>query len=255
MDTEYQVAKVSSICFWHAELLSIQLKPEQLVSFIPGQYIRVALDIFDERIARPYSIVSRFGDEDIELYLNASSEQRVADGSLASRLRQCAVGDNVFLSKQAYGYLTLDEVPEGKNLWLIASGVGLAPFMSIIRSQEVFRRFGSVFLVHSVRNEVDLGYKSEIQEQIKVHNNLHYLPFVSRMRDADSLSYSGRITDALTSGFLEDQAECTIEVPHSQVMMCGNPELIDDFSQLLVSRGLQRNRRRRPGNITLEKFW
>ena len=236
---------------WTPGLSSLRFGHQYQADFIAGQYIRVALEIDGVPVVRPYSIVNAPGEQGIEIYVVASDDKY--QGALSTRLLALDVGSEILMNiDQMYGYLTLDEVPDGNNLWLLASGVGLAPFISILRHGQVFQRFRSIYLVHSTRWCAELGYAQELMQLVEMHSHFRYIPFVTR-ESADNVAH-GRITDAIENGHLESMAGCTIDMD-SQCMICGNPELINDCARLLGARGLERNRRRRIGNITVEKFW
>ena len=242
---------VQKVQFWAEDLFSIRFSADNFFAFEAGQYLRVALEQGSELIVRPYSIASSPKQKEIELYVSVTKDEY--QGVVSSYLSQLKVGDPLLVDyRQAYGYLTINEVPEAQHLWLLASGVGLAPFLSIVRLGEVFERFSSVYLIHSARFASELGYADELRELQQINTQFRYLPFITR--ESKEGIFSGRITNAIDTGHLEKIADCKIN-NDSQFMICGNPNLIDECTQLLKSRGLRRNRRRAPGHITVEKFW
>ena len=252
MQERFTTTTVDHLHRWTSGLSSLRFGSQYQPDFIAGQYIRVGLEVDGVPIIRPYSIVNAPGEQGIEIYVVAASDDQY-QGALSSRLLALDVGSDILVNMdQMYGYLTLDEVPDAKNLWLLASGVGLAPFMSMLRHGRVFQRFSAVYLVHSTRWLAELGYAQELMQLAEMHSHFRYIPFVTR-ESADNVAH-GRITDAIENGQLESLAGCAIDI-HSQCMMCGNPALINDCTSLLRARGLERNRRRRVGNITVEKFW
>jgi ferredoxin--NADP+ reductase len=147
------------------------------------------------------------------------------------------------------GFLVLSEVPDAETLWLISTGTGIAPFISILRTETPWRRFRNVVLVHAVRHARELVYRDVVQQM----PSLRYISVVSR-EDAPG-SLSGRIPALVRDGRLEAAAGLKLAPETSQVMLCGNPDMLKDTSAVLVERGMRKNRRRTPGHITSESFW
>jgi ferredoxin--NADP+ reductase len=144
-------------------------------------------------------------------------------------------------------------VPEAETLWLVSTGTGLAPFLSILSTETPWRRFGSIVLVHAVRHARELVYRERIGELLRNHHNaFHYVTFVSRETAQGALS--GRIPAAMRDGRLEAAAGLPLD-QRSHVMLCGNPDMLKDASSALAERGLRKHRRRNPGHITVESFW
>jgi len=142
----------------------------------------------------------------------------------------------------------LSEVPDAETLWLISTGTGLAPFLSILRTETPWRRFRKVVLVHAVRYAHELTYREMIAA-----TPARYVTFVSREQAAGSLA--GRIPAAIADGRLEQAAGVELAPDTSQVMLCGNPQMLKDAAAALMARGLRKHRRRAPGHITVESFW
>jgi ferredoxin/flavodoxin---NADP+ reductase len=232
---------------WNVRLFSLRIKAP-FKDFMPGQFIRVALDIDGERVARPYSLVSNPGDGFLEIYFNI-----VPAGPLSPRLAELEVGNEIFVSSRANGFLTVDEVPECKHLWLLATGTGVGPFLSILKSENVWQRFKKVVLAYSVRDLSELSY----YEQISAIENLHgeqfvFVPFVTREEVEGAIQQ--RIPQSIEDGSLEKRAVITINENDSHIMMCGNSEMISSVSECLEKRGLRKHRRREPGHFTSEKY-
>jgi ferredoxin--NADP+ reductase len=214
----------------------------------PGQWVNLALTIDGERVKRPYSVASAAGDP-LEFYL-----LRVDGGALSPRLWQLAVGGEVEVEDQAYGFFTLEHVPVAQDLWLVASGTGLGPFMALVRDDATWERFEHVVLVHGVRHADDLGYRGELERlETERGGRLRYLRYVTR-EQARSCERE-RVTVALESGNLERSAGRALDPDSSHLMLCGNPAMIDDMQALLGTRGMRRHRSRKPGHITVESYW
>jgi ferredoxin--NADP+ reductase len=176
----------------------------------------------------------------------------VPEGPLSPRLARLQPGDRLYLAPNPAGFLVLSEVPDAETLWLVSTGTGLAPFLSILRTEAPWRRFKNVVLVHAVRNAKELVYRDLILE-ISGKQKLRYVTFVSREPHPGSLS--GRIPAAVRDGRLEQAAGLEIAPESSQVLLCGNPDMLKDATAALMERGLRKHRRRNPGQISVESFW
>jgi len=220
----------------------------QLPAFAPGQFARVGLDVDGERIARPYSLVNSPGEGVTEIYFN-----EVADGPLSPRLAALRPGDELWVNERITGFLTIDEVPDARHLWLLATGTGVGPFVAILKDDRTRERFERVILVHSVRTAAELGYREHLQRLCEQYaDHLRYLPAVTREQVPGALTE--RIPHAIASGSLEQAAGLDITPEDAHVMLCGSSAMITDTTDLLKQRGLQRHLRRKPGHITLEKY-
>jgi len=227
---------------WSDALFSLRVEGPQL-GFEAGQFVRIALD---ERIARPFSFVNPPDDPVLEFYGIV-----VPEGPLSPKLMQLRAGERLLVAPNPAGFLVLSEVPDADTLWLVSTGTGIAPFLSILRTETPWRRFRNVVLVHAVRHARELVYPDMIRKIVK-ENSLRYLTFVSR--EAAPGSLTGRIPAAMRDGRLETAAELALD-QHSHVMLCGNPDMLKDASGALAERGLRKHRRRTPGHITVESFW
>ena len=227
---------------WTESLFSLRAEGPRL-AFEAGQFVRIALDIDGERVARPFSFVNAPADPTLEFYGIVLPE-----GPLSPRLARLRAGDTLFVAPNPAGFLVLSELPDAESLWLISTGTGIAPFLSILRTEAPWQRYRNVVLVHAVRHARELVY----QEDIRRMKSLKYITFVSREAAVGSLA--GRIPAALADGRLEAAAGLPLGQA-SQVMLCGNPEMLKDASAALVARGLRKHRRRSPGQISVESFW
>jgi ferredoxin/flavodoxin---NADP+ reductase len=227
---------------WTQALFSLRVAASPL-QFEAGQFVRIALDIDGERVARPFSFVNPPQDPVLEFYGIV-----VPEGPLSPRLARLAGGDTLHIASNPAGFLVLSEVPDAETLWLMCTGTGIAPFVSILRTEAPWRRFRDVVLVHAVRRANELVYADVLQAL-----NLRYVSFVSRESAPGSLA--GRIPAALRDGRLEAAAGLKLAAESSHVMLCGNPDMLKDTSAALVERGMRKHRRRNPGHITVESFW
>jgi ferredoxin/flavodoxin---NADP+ reductase len=246
MSTQWLEAKVLDNRHWTDALFSLRVAGPSL-AFEAGQFVRLAMDIDGERIARPFSFVNPPADPVHEFYGIV-----VPEGPLSPTLARLQPGDTLHVAPNPAGFLVLSEVPDAETLWLISTGTGIAPFLSILRTEAPWRRFRHVVLVHAVRHARELVYREMIEDLVK-KNLLRYVTFVSR--EAHPGSLAGRIPAAVRDGRLEQAAGLGVAPESSQVLLCGNPDMLRDVTAALVERGLRKHRRRNPGQISVESFW
>ena len=217
--------------------------------FVAGQYTKLALEVDGERIARPYSMVNPPTDDVLEFYFN-----NVPNGDFTSRLSELEGGDNIWVAQTASGFFTLDEVPDAEQLWMLATGTAIGPFISMLKTAAPWERFSKIVLVHGVRHASDLNYRVTIAEfQERYPDKFNMVPFISR--EVHSYAMGGHIPDAISNGTLEQRVGLQLAPDRSQVMICGNPNMIKETKQVLETRGLKKNLRRRPGQVTTEHYW
>jgi len=213
------------------------------LGFEAGQFVRIALE---EDLARPFSFVNPPQDPVLEFYGIV-----VPGGPLSPRLERLRAGERLLVASNPAGFLVLSEVPEAKTLWLVSTGTGIAPFLSILRTETPWTRFRNVVLVHAVRHAAELVYQDVIRK-ISKERDLRTVTFVSR--EAHDGSLAGRIPSGLRDGRLEKAAGLALD-HDAHVMLCGNPDMLKDVQAALAERGLRKHRRRNPGHITVESFW
>jgi len=242
MSAKWLEGRVIENRHWTEALFSLRVEGPRL-GFEAGQFVRIALE---ERIARPFSFVNPPEDPMLEFYGIV-----VPEGPLSPRLAELRAGDRLLVASNPAGFLVLSEVPDADTLWLVSTGTGIAPFLSILRTETPWRRFRNVVLVHAVRHARELVYRDMIRK-ISKENALRYVTFVSREPAPGSLA--GRIPAAMRDGRLEAAAGLAVN-ERSHVMLCGNPDMLRDAAAALAERGLRKHRRRIPGHITVESFW
>jgi len=232
---------------WTDSLSSIKFKANVL-PYVAGQFTKVGLKINDDFISRPYSYVSSPNDDYLEIiYVH------VPDGLLTPALHKLEAGDKLQVMEKASGFFVMDEVPNGKNLWMLATGTGLGVFISLLKTSQPWDRFEKIILVHGVRTKNELAYQKQIKKFEEDHpGKIKYIQTVTREKEPNCLNV--RIPQGLETKKIQEQAKIEITLD-SQVMICGNPDMINDTVALLEKSGLERNRRSKPGNITLEKYW
>src|SRR5690606_38102821 len=210
--------------------------------FTAGQFARLGVRKPSGSIVwRAYSMVSAPHDEFLDFFSIV-----VPDGEFTSERSRLAVGGELLIDEQAFGFLTLDRFPEGRDLWLLATGTGLAPFLSFRQGFEAWERFERIILVYSVREARELAYQSLIAELPQreylegLGHKLTYLPVVTREQVPGALN--GRITRLIENGELERAAGLILTPEHSRIMLCGNPQMIEDTRQVQIGRTPSRER-------------
>lgn len=233
---------------WTDRLHSLRIEAA-IEPFRAGQFTKLGLRIGDEIVGRPYSIVSAPGDPFLEFYFST-----VPEGPLSPRLARLAAGDAVLLGPRPNGFLVLDEVPPAIHLWLLSTGTGIGPFLSILKTAEPWQRFQRVVLVHAARTADELSYRRAIARIMEAEpRRFSYIPVVSRERADYALA--GRIPTAIADGRLEARAGLALDPAKCHVLLCGNPAMLEDATAALIARGLRKHKRKEPGQISMESYW
>ena len=232
---------------WAERLYSLQVAAK-VAPFQAGQFTKLALDINGEMVGRAYSFINAPGETPLEFYF-----VEVPGGLLTPRLAALEAGDSVWVSPQAAGFLTLAEVPNAKHLWLLSTSTGIAPFLPILKTAEPWQRFERIVLAHGVRHAGELAYGETIRDFAQQHGGQFcFVPFVSR--EETGFALRARIPEAIADGRLESRAGVVLAPENSQVMLCGNTGMVHDTTEILLARGLKKNRRSDPGHITVEIY-
>jgi ferredoxin--NADP+ reductase len=242
-------AKVVSRTDWNDHLFSLRFSCADFPEFKAGQFTKVGVEQDDKILSRPYSIVS--GPDDNELEIIAVP---VKDGLLSPALHKLQIGDSLKIMSPATGFLVLDEVPKSRDLWLMATGTGVGPFLSILATEQVWQSYENIILVYGARYEQDLAYTKLIETWSKQYaDKFHFVPVTSRESKDGRLR--GHIPVLLKSTSIQQQVGLDLHPAHSQVMLCGNPAMIEDAIQTLIEFGLTKHLRRSPGQISMERYW
>ena len=253
-DEKWTTEQILSIHYWTPKLLSFRTTRSPSFRFTPGHYARLALGSGEDLVWRPYSMVSAAYDDYLEFIAVL-----VPGGPFSTHLEQLSVGDQIKVDKACFGFLTVDQLAPGRDLWLLASGTGIGPFVSILRDPAVWQAFERLIVVHGVRNSADLAYREEIAEIAKqpqfadAKAKLCYLSSVTREPGASKLSE--RIPQLLASGQLEQLAGRSLSMHDSRVMVCGNPDMAFELRRYLSALGFATSRRGVPGQMAFEKYW
>jgi ferredoxin/flavodoxin---NADP+ reductase len=233
---------------WTDKLFSLRVTAD-IGSFDAGQHATLALPVGGTLVTRPYSFVNAPREQPHEFHYMLLQE-----GPLTARLARLEAMDVVFLAPTATGLFVLSAIPDAEKLWLLATGTGIAPFLSMLRTEAPWRRFKHVVLVHSARSASELAYGDAVAAIAKEHaDQLKFITLTSREEAAGSMP--GRISDTIADGRLEKTLGLTLDPKGSQVMICGSPKAIGDITDELKPRGMRRHRRREPGHISVENYW
>ena len=240
-------AAVAENFAWHPHLCSLRVELPGF-DFIAGQFVRLAVETAQGRLQRAYSLVNAPGDTRLDFLLTP-----VADGKVSPRLHALQAGDRLWVSQPATGFFTLDELPAGETLWLMATGTGIGPYLSMLATDEPWQRFKRIVLVHGVRQAQDLVYRDRIASwQQRYPGQFHYQPVVTRESHPEALQ--ARLPQLIQNRQLQQAAGAQFDLD-SQVMLCGNPEMIKAVRAELEILGLRKNLRSSPGHITVEQYW
>lgn len=230
---------VISVHHWNDSLFSFRTTRDDGLRFINGQFVMLGLEHQGKPLTRAYSIASANHDEFLEFF-----SIKVPNGPLTSKLQHLSVGDPVVVSRKPTGTLVLRDLKPGKTLYMLATGTGLAPFLSLIQDPESYERFEKVVLVHGVRTVSELAYRDFITRELPNHeyfadlvrDKLIYYPTVTR----EPFHHQGRITDLVNSGKLfADIGLPPFDPATDRAMICGSPQMIRDCCALLDARGFE----------------
>ena len=244
---------VLSVHHWTDRLFSFTTTRDPSLRFANGHFTMIGLMVEGKRLLRAYSVVSANYEEHLE-FLSI----KVQDGPLTSRLQHIQVGDKIIVGKKPTGTLVIDYLLPAKRLYMMSSGTGLAPFMSVIRDPETYEKFEEVILVHGVREVAELAYHDYITQELPQHEflgemvskQLKYYPTVTR----EPFRNMGRTTDLIESGKLfTDLGVPAINPAEDRVMICGSPGLLKDLKGMLEVRGFKEGNTTTPGDFVIER--
>jgi ferredoxin--NADP+ reductase len=244
---------VTWVQHWTDELFSFRTTRDPGLRFTSGQFVMVGLEVDGKPLVRAYSIASPAWHDELEFY-----SIKVQDGPLTSRLQKIKVGDQVLIGRKPTGTLVLDGLKPGKRLYMLGTGTGLAPWLSLARDPEVYDRFDEVIVTHTVRAVADLNYRGLFEHELAndqvlsevIGGKLRYYPTVTR----EEFKTRGRITDLIASGkIFEDLGLPPLDPAVDRLMLCGGPSVLADLKVLLESRGYVEGSLASPGDYVLER--
>jgi ferredoxin--NADP+ reductase len=245
--------KVLSVHHWTDRLFSFKTTRDSALRFSNGHFTMIGLTVNNKPLLRAYSIVSANYEDHLE-FLSI----KVPDGPLTSRLQHIQVGDSIIVGRKPTGTLLIDYLLPGKNLYMLSTGTGMAPFLSVIRDPETYERFDKVILVHGVREVKELAYHDYLTQELPQHELLGemvssqflYYPTVTR----EPYKNTGRITDLIENGRLfADLALPALDPAQDRVMICGSPQMLKDLKGMLEHRGFNEGNTSKPGDFVIER--
>jgi ferredoxin/flavodoxin---NADP+ reductase len=245
--------KVLSVHHWTDRLFSFTTTRDPSLRFSNGHFTMIGLLVNGKPLLRAYSVASANYEEHLE-FLSI----KVQDGPLTSRLQHIQVGDTLIVGRKPTGTLVVDYLKPGKRLYLLATGTGLAPFLSIVRDPEVYERFEQVVLVHGVRLVQELAYRQLLTQDLPRHEylgemvaqKLRYVPTVTR----EPFATQQRIPQLISSGQLAVLTGLPDMNPaHDRAMICGSPAMLRELKALLEARGFAEGNTSTPGDFVIER--
>jgi len=248
------IETVNSVKHWNEHLFSFTITRPASFRFRSGEFVMIGLPGEGRPLLRAYSIASPAWAEELE-FLSI----KVPDGPLTSRLQEIQPGDPIFLGRKPTGTLVADALLPGRRLFLLSTGTGLAPFLSLIRDLDIYDRFGQVIVVHSVRRTSDLAFREELESHLAADPlvqdqallQLIYVPTVTR----EAFRTTGRIGDLIASGRLFDglNGPRQFDPAIDRVMLCGSMDMIRDLSAMLETAGFIEGSNAKPGDFVIER--
>jgi ferredoxin--NADP+ reductase len=265
VEDKYTRETITSLKVWvPGKLFSFTCTRPSGFRFTAGQFARLGVDNIlklpgePDIIWRAYSMVSGPFDEHLEFFSIV-----VPDGAFTSHLSQLQVGSTIYIDKTNFGFLTTARFESGKDLWLLGSGTGLAPFLSILHDPHTWEQFENIVLVHSARTAEELVYQDMIKGFVEhpvlseliddVKKRFFYVPVVTREKLENCLGE--RITTLLEKGLLAQHTGLPMSTERSRFMICGNPDMVTDIRKVLKNQGYSPARRNSPGEIAVENYW
>ncbi|WP_296584823.1 ferredoxin--NADP reductase [Xanthobacter sp.] len=244
---------VTSVHHWTDNLFSFTCTRDPGLRFLNGQFTMIGLLVDGKPLLRAYSMASANYEEELQFF-----SIKVQNGPLTSRLQHLKVGDKILVGRKPTGTLVQDSLLPGKRLYLLSTGTGLAPFLSVVKDPEAYDRFEKLILIHGTRTVAELAYDEYLTKTLpddevlgeEVKAKLVYYPTVTR----EPFRNQGRITDLITSGKLFTDLGMPVMSPEEdRLMLCGSPQMLKDVVDLLESRGFAEGSQSAPGHYVIEK--
>ncbi|HSR64656.1 MAG TPA: ferredoxin--NADP reductase [Xanthomonadaceae bacterium] len=242
MSSAFGTETVLDVRHWTDDYFSFTTTRDDGFRFENGQFVMIGLEVDGKPLMRAYSIASANWEEQLEFF-----SIKVPNGPLTSRLRHVRPGDRVLVGRKPTGTLLVSDLHPGRNLYLLGTGTGFAPWLAVIKDPATYERFERVVLCHGVRSERDLAYRDYIANELPHHEylgeqikrQLRYYPAVTREEFAfEGRDQRGRLTDLMASGrMMEQLGLAPLDPAHDRAMVCGGPQVLADFRALLDGRG------------------
>ncbi|MEM8825459.1 MAG: ferredoxin--NADP reductase [Pseudomonadota bacterium] len=248
------IESVRRVRHWNEHLFSFRITRPAAFRFRSGEFVMIGLHGDGKPLLRAYSVASPAYDDELE-FLSI----KVPDGALTARLKEVQPGDQVYLGRKPTGTLVTDALKPGRRLFLLSTGTGLAPFMSIVRDPDTYERFDEIVVVHSVRRVSDLAYREELETSLaddplvrdEALLQLNYVPTVTR----EPFRTTGRINALIENGSLFENTDgpAVFDAKTDRVMLCGSMAMIKDFSAYFEGQGFAEGANAKPGDFVIER--
>ncbi len=244
---------VKSVHHWTDRLFTFTTTRDTAFRFLNGQFTMIGLMVEGRPLLRAYSMASANHDEDLQFF-----SIKVPNGPLTSRLQHLKVGDKVLVGRKPTGTLVQDNLLPGKRLYLLSTGTGLAPFLSVVKDPEAYERYEKIIVVHGTRTVAELAYDDYLTQELpqdefmgeEIRQKLVYYPTVTR----EPFRNQGRITDLITSGKLfSDLGLPPLSPADDRFMLCGSPQMLKDMVEILEARGFSEGSGSEPSSYVIEK--
>ena len=248
---------VVSVRHWTDRLFSFRTTRDASFRFENGQFAMIGLQVEGRPLLRAYSMASASHDEGLEFF-----SIKAPNGPLTSRLQRIAAGDTVLVGRKPTGTLLQDSLLDGRNLYLVSTGTGFAPFASIIRDFAIYERYERVIAIHGCREVAELAYSRHVVEAVlddaylgeMAAGKLSYYATVTRETPVGDQVHVGRVTDALEGGLIGDVTGLGALTPDTdRVMVCGSEAMLKDMVTLVEARGFSEGSSSRAGTYVIEK--
>lgn len=252
MSAAFNRETILDVHHWTDTLFSFRATRDPSFRFQSGQFAMIGLEVEGRPLVRAYSMANAHYEETLEFF-----SIKVQNGPLTSRLQHLKEGDTLLVGRKATGTLLLDNLKPGKTLWLLGTGTGLAPFLSLVRDPEVYERYEKVVLVHGVRQVAELAYADMIAKLPEdellgetIGDKLVYYPTVTR----EPFRNRGRITDLIRSNkIFEELGRGPLDIESDRFMLCGSPEMLSETRIMLDEAGLSEGNHTEAGHYVIEK--
>lgn len=248
--TIWVTGTVVNIKHWTDQLFTIIVRAP-IDMFIAGQFVKIRMNINNAIVQRAYSYLNAPDDPNLEFYITT-----ISTGKMTPFLSSLHVNNTIMLTKKSYGHFVLEEIPNCENLWMLATGTGISPYLSILASHdEKLDKFSNIILIYATKFVKNLNYLSKMMNFKRIYREkLHIQTVLSRERSICSLN--GRIPDLIENDLLEKKIGLNLDIKNSHVMLCGNPAMIRSTKKVLKEKyGMKDHVKRNRGHITQERYW
>lgn len=251
--SNFYTEKVLAVRHWNDTLFSFRTTRNDGLRFRNGEFVMIGLQVNGKPLLRAYSIASANYDPELEFY-----SIKVQDGPLTSRLQHLKEGDEIIVGRKPTGTLVLDNLENGRNLYLLSTGTGLAPFACLIRDPEIYGRYDKVILTHGCRFVSELAYGEQLVNAVRndeflgedAREKLLYYPTVTR----EAFRNTGRLTELMQSGKIyDDLGLAPLSAEEDRAMICGSPHMLADLKTMLLEAGFVEGNNGEAGQFVVEK--